>query len=95
MTRFEPEEVAVYAAATAAIRASALISLGRTEEAAEEVYRGVEEARRQSLTFDLSRLLLLADRIGPPFDRRLGTTQPAEEAYHLLDRLGVVKPVFV
>jgi class 3 adenylate cyclase/predicted ATPase len=95
MNRFEPGEVAVYAAATDAITASALIGLGRTEEAAEAVCRGVEEARRQSLTFDLSRLLLLADRIGPPFDRRLGTMQPAEEAYHLLDRLGVVTPVFV
>jgi class 3 adenylate cyclase/predicted ATPase len=95
LTRFEPDEVAVYTAASAAITASALISLDRTEEAADAVCRGVEDARRQSLTFELSRLLLLADRIGPPFDPRLETTQPAEEAYHLLDRLGVVNPVFV
>jgi hypothetical protein len=37
--------------------------------------------------------LLLADRIGPPFDPRLGTTKPAEEAQRLLDRLGVVSTV--
>ena len=42
------------------------------------------------LQFDLARLLLLAERLGPPFDTRLGTTEPAEEAHHLLDRLGVV-----
>jgi class 3 adenylate cyclase/tetratricopeptide (TPR) repeat protein len=95
ITRFEPDEVAVYRAATDATTASALLALGRSEEAVEAICHGVEEARRRSLTFDLSRLLLIADRIGPPFDVRLGTTQPAEEAYHLLDRLGVVTPVFV
>jgi tetratricopeptide (TPR) repeat protein len=95
ITRFEPDEVAVYRAATDATTASALLALGRNEEAVEAICHGVEEARSRSLTFDLSRLLLIADRIGPPFDVRLGTTQPAEEAYHLLDRLGVVTPVFV
>jgi tetratricopeptide (TPR) repeat protein len=95
ITRFEPDEVAVYRAATDATTASALLALGRNEEAVEAICHGVEEARGRSLTFDLSRLLLIADRIGPPFDVRLGTTQPAEEAYHLLDRLGVVTPVFV
>jgi tetratricopeptide (TPR) repeat protein len=42
---------------------------------------------------DLARLLLVADRIGPPFDPRLGTIEPAEEAYQLLDRLGVISTV--
>jgi predicted ATPase len=95
VTRFEPDEVAVYRAAIDATAASALINLGRMEEAVEAICRGVEEARRQSLDYDLSRLLLLADRIGPPFDGRLGTPQPAEEAYYLLGRLTVVAPVFV
>ena len=51
---------------------------------------GVAAARERAQTFDLARLLLLAERIGPPFDARLETFEPAEEAYHLFDRLGVL-----
>jgi hypothetical protein len=72
------------------VEASALVELGRSAEAAALVVRGVAAAREQWLTFDLARLLLLAARIGPPFDDRLGTAEPVEEAQRLLDRLGVV-----
>jgi tetratricopeptide (TPR) repeat protein len=92
--RVDPSEVAVYQAAKEAVLASAFVELGRDQEAVEAICRGVEVARRRSLTFDLSRLLLLADRIGPPFDPRLGTDQPVEEANELLDRLGVVRPAW-
>ncbi len=89
----DPAEVGIYQAAKEAVLAGALIELGRADEAVEAICRGVAEARQRSLSFDLSRLLLLADRIGPPFDPRLGTTEPAEEAHRLLDRLGVITPV--
>ena len=91
-TGAEPEEVAIFEAARAAVSASALIELGFVDEAVSTICDGVELARERSLTFDLARLLMLADQIGPPFDERLGTTKPAEEAHHLLDRLGVVNP---
>ena len=73
--------------------ARALIDLGRLDEARTTISHGVGVARRHGLNFDLSRLLLLADRIGPPFDPELETTEPAEEAHHLLHRLGVVSTV--
>ena len=92
-TGAEPEEVAIFEAARAAVSAGALMELGFVYEAIETICEGVELARERSLTFDLARLLLLADRIGPPFDERLGTTKPAEEAHRLLDRLGVVSAV--
>jgi tetratricopeptide (TPR) repeat protein len=87
------EDVALFEAAHALVTGAALVDLGRLDEASENIARGVEAARRRAQTFDLARLLLLADRIGPPFDPRLGTTEPAEEAYHLLDRLGVLTTV--
>ncbi len=89
-TGAEPGEVAIFEAVRAAVSARALMDLGFLDEAADTISGGVVVARERLLTFDLARLLLLADQIGPPFDRRLGTTEPAEEAYHLLDRLGVV-----
>lgn len=88
-----PSEIAMFDASTAAVSAGALLDLGRTDEAIETISRGVEAARQHQLMFDLARLLLLADRIGPPFDRRLESTEPVEEAHHLLDRLGVVSTV--
>ena len=91
-TGAEPEEVAIFEAARAAVSASALIELGFVDEAIATICDGVELARERMLTFDLARLLMLADQIGPPFNERLGTTKPAEEAHHLLDRLGVVNP---
>jgi tetratricopeptide (TPR) repeat protein len=87
------EEIAIFDASRAVVSARALIELGRVDEAEGTILRGVAVARERELTFDLARLLLLADRIGPPFDRRLGAAEPAEEARHLLDRLGVVAPV--
>jgi class 3 adenylate cyclase/tetratricopeptide (TPR) repeat protein len=92
-TGAEPEEVAIFEAARAAVSASALIELGFVDEAITTICDGVELARERSLTFDLARLLLLADQIGPPFDQRLGTTKPVEETHRLLDRLGVVSTV--
>jgi tetratricopeptide (TPR) repeat protein len=91
----EHDENAIFEAARAAVSARALLELGFVNEAIEMISHGVEVARQRALTFDLARLLLLADRAGPPFDRRLGTTEPAEEAHHLLDRLGVLSTVAV
>lgn len=89
----DQDEVEILTAAIAAVSARALIDLGRLDEARTAISNGVGMARRHGLNFDLSRLLLLADRIGPPFDPRLETTEPAEEAHHLLHRLGVVSTV--
>jgi class 3 adenylate cyclase/tetratricopeptide (TPR) repeat protein len=85
-----PPEIAIFEAAECLVEASALVELGRSAEATGLVVRGVAAAREQWLTFDLARLLRLAARIGPPFDERLGTAEPAEEAQRLLDRLGVL-----
>jgi class 3 adenylate cyclase/tetratricopeptide (TPR) repeat protein len=85
-----PAEIEIFRAAAALTEATALVDLGLTHEAVDVVSQGVEVARERWLTFDLGRLLLLAARIGPPFDPRLATTQPAQEARQLLDRLGVV-----
>ena len=89
----DQDEVDIFGAAVAAVSARALIDLGRLDEARVTISHGVGVARRHGLNFDLSRLLLLADRIGPPFDPELETTEPAEEAHHLLHRLGVVSTV--
>ena len=92
-TGAEPEEVAIFEATRAVVSAGALMELGFVNEAVETISEGVELARERALTFDLARLLLLADQIGPPFDERLGTTKPVEEAQRLFDRLGVVSTV--
>jgi tetratricopeptide (TPR) repeat protein len=89
----DQDEVEIFGAAIAAVAARALIDLGRLDEARATISRGVGAARIHGLDFDLSRLLLLADRVGPPFDPGLETTEPAEEAHHLLHRLGVVSTV--
>jgi class 3 adenylate cyclase/tetratricopeptide (TPR) repeat protein len=86
----DPDVTSSCDAFRAAVSASALVELGSTDEALETIAEGVTTAREQDLDFDLARLLLLAGRIGPPFDTRLGTTEPVEQAHHLLDRLGVV-----
>jgi class 3 adenylate cyclase/tetratricopeptide (TPR) repeat protein len=90
VTGADPEDIAIFEAATALVTASALVDLDQVDEARGILAHGVEVARQRAQTFDLARLLLLAGRIGPPFDARLETHEPAEEAYHLLDRLGVV-----
>ena len=87
------EDVSILHAARSVVSPRALIELGFTNEATETIADGVDEARTRVLQFDLARLLLLADRLGKPFDPRLGTTEPAEEAQRLLDRLGVVSTV--
>jgi tetratricopeptide (TPR) repeat protein len=91
----DPDEVAIFGALVAGVSARALTELGRLDEATTTITHGVQVARVHNLDFDLARLLLLADRIGPPFDPDLGTTEPAEEAHHLLDRLGVVSTVSI
>jgi class 3 adenylate cyclase/tetratricopeptide (TPR) repeat protein len=89
------EDVTIFDASRAVVAAKALIDLGFIEEAIETIAAGAELARVRHLEFELARLLRLAGRIGPPFDSRLGTTEPGEEAHHLLDRLGVVSTVLV
>ena len=84
------EDVTIFDASRAVVAAKAFIDLGCIDEATDTIASGAELARVRHLEFELARLLLLAGRIGPPFDSRLGTTEPAEEARHLLDRLGVV-----
>ncbi len=80
----------MFDASRAAVAARALVELGELDEARERICAGLHTARERELTFDTARLLLVAARIGPPFDGCLETTEPAEEAYRLLDRLGVV-----
>jgi predicted ATPase len=89
----DQDEVEIFSAAIAAVSARALTDLGRLDEAKTTISDGVVAARIHGLNFDLARLLLLADHIGPPFDSKLETTEPAEEAHHLLHRLGVVSTV--
>jgi tetratricopeptide (TPR) repeat protein/class 3 adenylate cyclase len=85
-----PEEIAVFEAATAYVRARALTDLGDTEGAVASIVAGLDAARARGLKYELARLLLIAAGTGPPFDHRLGTAEPAEEARALLDQLGVV-----
>jgi tetratricopeptide (TPR) repeat protein len=85
-----PEEARIFDAARATVAARALADLGEFDEARATVCAGMEAAREQGLTFDTARLLLVGGRIGPPYDACLGTAEPVEEAYRLLDRLGVV-----
>jgi len=87
------DDVSILAAARAAIVATALIAMGLVDEAIDTISQGVLHARDRVLEFDLARLLLLAARLGEPYDPRIGTTEPASEAHALLDRLGVVSPV--
>jgi tetratricopeptide (TPR) repeat protein len=87
------EDVSIFDSLRAAASARALIELGLVDEAIMTIAVGVEHARARGLEFDLARLLLLAGRLGPPFDPRLGTTEPSEEAHYLLDRLGVITTV--
>ena len=89
----DADEIAIFEAASSLVSAAALLELGRVDDAIETICRGVRAARERSLTFDLARLLLLADRVGPPFDRRLGTTEPAGEASRLFQQLGVIHTV--
>jgi class 3 adenylate cyclase/tetratricopeptide (TPR) repeat protein len=87
------EEIAIFDAARAMVSARALIDLGRVNDAREAICHGLAIARNRGLAFDLARLLMLVDRIGPPFDECVETTEPAREARELLDRLGVIAPV--
>jgi predicted negative regulator of RcsB-dependent stress response len=85
-----PEETTIFDAARAAVAAKALVELGEVDTARTRICAGIEAARERDLTFDTARLLLVAARMGPPFDACLGTSEPAEEAFRILDRLGVV-----
>lgn len=85
----DADEISLFDAFRALVSARALLDLGFVHEAIETVVAGVRHAREMLLEFDLSRLLLLAAEIGPPFDVRLATNEPAEEAAALLGRLGV------
>lgn len=85
--------LSIFDAARAVTTARALIEMGSEDKAMATILDGVHTARAQALEFDLGRLLLLAGRIGPPFDPRLGTTEPVEEAHDLFNRLGVVSTV--
>jgi hypothetical protein len=87
------EDVSIFDSSRATVSARALIELGFADEAIETIVSGVEHARARGLDFDLARLLLLVGRLGPPFDPRLGATEPGEEAHYLLDRLGVITTV--
>ncbi len=85
-----PEETAIFDAASAVVSAKALAEVGLVVQARARICTGMDAARKRDLTFDTARLLLVAARIGPPFADCLGTPDPAEDAYRLLDRLGVV-----
>jgi tetratricopeptide (TPR) repeat protein len=91
--RHTSDDMSILDASRALVVARALNRMGLVDEALETIAEGVVHARRRVLDFDLARLLLLAARLGEPYDPRLGTTEPAEEAHRLLDRLGVVSTV--
>ena len=89
------DEMTIFAAAAAIVTAESLLAIGREQRARERIAEGVLSARTLGLEFDLARLLVLAGRIGEPFDERLGTTEPLEDARRLFDRLGVSGSVLV
>jgi tetratricopeptide (TPR) repeat protein len=89
-TNVDVAEVAIFEAARAAVWARGLLAMGRPDDALEHLYRGVAAARRGNLLFDLAGLLQLACEIGPPFDPRLGTSDPAGELSMITGRLGLV-----
>ena len=89
------DDVSILAAARARVVAQAQIEMGFVDEAITTIGDGVVHARERGLEFDLARLLLLAAELGRPHDPRLGTSEPAEEAQALFDRLGVVTPIAV
>jgi class 3 adenylate cyclase/tetratricopeptide (TPR) repeat protein len=86
-------EIAIFEAARAAVWARGLLEMGRRDDALQHLYRGVAAARQGDLLFDLAGLLRLACEIGPPFDPRLGTSDPAGELSMITDRLGLVTEV--
>ena len=86
-------EVAIFEAARAAVWVRGLLELGCRDDTLEHLYRGIAAARRGNLLFDLAGLLRLACEIGPPFDPRLGTSDPAGELSMITDRLGLVTEV--
>ena len=81
------EDVALFEAAEAVVRARALSSEGRVPEAVDVIVAGIAAARARELEFDLCRLLMLADSLGV-VDARLGDGV-AEEVEHLLERLSI------
>jgi tetratricopeptide (TPR) repeat protein len=85
-----PAEIAIFEGAACLVEGAALVALGRNDEALRTLQRGIEASRAQGLTFDLSRLLLLAAQIAPSVDAGFPTAESVEEAHQLLDRLGVV-----
>jgi class 3 adenylate cyclase/tetratricopeptide (TPR) repeat protein len=89
-TNVDPAEITLFEAASSAVEARGLLGLGRRNEAIERICAGVAAARQRSLSFDLVVLLSLAQQAGPPFDRRIGTTEPADEANRLASQLGCI-----
>lgn len=82
-------EEAVLAPTEARIRATALIAVGRYEEAAQHVKRGIEDATDRGLEYDRALLLGLQaslDSLGS-IDQR---EEALEESRAILNRLGVV-----
>jgi class 3 adenylate cyclase/tetratricopeptide (TPR) repeat protein len=94
-TNVDPAEVSIFEAALSSVSARGLLALGRRDEAIEQICHGVAAARDGSLLFDLAGLLTLACDVGPPFDPRLGTIDPADEAYTIAGRLELVSNVRV
>jgi len=87
------DDVSMFEAAAACVRARALEALGRRDEAAGEISRGVAAARSRELEFDLARLLDLAASLDLDA-AATGSSEPAVEARRLFDRLGVVSLAF-
>jgi class 3 adenylate cyclase len=79
------DEASIYIATEARVRAGALMALGRTGDAKEEVDRGLAEARDRGLDYEIALLLLIDARLD---ETGLGDDS-LEQASAILDRLGI------
>ena len=86
------DDVSMFDAARAHVEASALLALGRRDDAEQRLVAGVAFARQRELEFDLARLLALAAAHDLADGERLGSERAGAEAAELFDRLGVLVP---
>jgi tetratricopeptide (TPR) repeat protein len=88
-SRDNPDEASIYFATEARVRASALGALMRRTEALDMLDRGLEEARRRGLDYDLA-LLLEVDANLQANDDPEEASEHRLEALTIFERLGVI-----
>jgi len=79
------EDAALYEVPLERVRGTALLALGRSDEAAERIERALESARAQRLGYEEALLLLITGQAR-------GSEADAEQAARLLADLGVIEP---